>query len=139
MIAVSDTGVGMSEEVKERCFDPFFTTKEGGTGLGLSTVYGIVKQHEGNIWVYSELGKGTTFKIYLPKTEKPVDDIKKEMLGEIPKGSETVLLIEDNARVRQATSHMLRFLGYKVIETSNGNQAIELAREYQENMKKKFT
>jgi len=130
MLAVSDTGAGMTEEVKERCFEPFFTTKEGGTGLGLSTVYGIVKQHGGNIWVYSELGKGTTFKIYFPKTQEPVEDIKKETYVVIPKGNETILLIEDEKKVREITALMLKSLGYNVLEASNGDEAISIAKEY---------
>ncbi len=133
IIAVTDTGVGMTEEVRDRCFEPFFTTKESGTGLGLPTVYGIVKQSGGNIWVYSEVGKGTTFKIYLPLVEEPLDYIKKEVYSiEIPKGNETILLVEDDENVRKTVSSMLQSCGYKVLVASSGNEAISFCKEYGE-------
>jgi PAS domain S-box-containing protein len=131
-LSVSDTGVGMSFDTKEKVFEPFFTTKEKGkgTGLGLSTVYGIVKQCEGNIWVYSEPGHGTTFKIYLPRVEEKLDPIlKQEELDYLPKGNETVLLVEDDPLVRDLAHRLLIGQGYKVLEASNGEEALRVAQE----------
>jgi PAS domain S-box-containing protein len=132
MLSISDTGVGMTKEVQERVFEPFFTTKEmgRGTGLGLSTVYGIVKQSGGNIWVYSEVGKGTTFKIYLPRVDEPLDERRKEVIGEIPCGSETILVVEDEMAVRKLAVRLLEKLGYKVLEASDGGQAFLLCERY---------
>ena len=132
MLAVSDTGVGMDEETRARIFEPFFTTKAKGkgTGLGLSTVYGIIKQTGGNIWVYSEPGQGTTFKVYVPAM--PADakvaatGIKKE---DIPTGSETVLLVEDEDVVRGLAVKILEAAGYKVLEARRGEEAIKLCSE----------
>src|SRR5437016_102215 len=106
VLAVSDTGIGMNDETQARIFDPFFTTKEKGkgTGLGLSTVYGIVKQSGGNIWVYSEAGRGTTFKVYLPQMEAAAATREEpEQESRIPGGSETILLLEDEETVRKLT------------------------------------
>ena len=133
MLSVSDTGVGMTSEVKERVFEPFFTTKEKGkgTGLGLSTIYGIVKQSGGTIWVYSEPGQGTTFKIYLPRVCEEVDALpSREDTSPLPKGRETVLLVEDEASVRVLAARALREQGYSVLEATNGNEAMGIAREH---------
>jgi CheY-like chemotaxis protein/two-component sensor histidine kinase len=126
LISVSDTGAGMDEKTREKIFEPFFTTKEigKGTGLGLSIVYGIVKQHGGYINVYSELGKGTTFKIYLPLIESVAEQIKPSVAVAVTGGSETVLLAEDDASVRRLTKAALEEFGYKIIEAEDGEDAI---------------
>ncbi len=132
MLSVSDTGCGMSPEVKELIFEPFFTTKEEGkgTGLGLSTIYGIVKQSGGNIWVYSEPGRGTTFKVYLPRVEEETDALPvQDHTDHLPKGNETVLLVEDDPSLRALAARVLRYQGYKVLEATNGHEAIGIARE----------
>lgn len=134
MLSISDTGVGMSPEVKERIFEPFFTTKERekGTGLGLSTVYGIVKQSGGNIWVYSEPNQGTTFKVYLPRVDEPLEELREEAIREIPRGSETVLVVEDDETVRKLAVRLLRKQGYKVLEASDGGKALILCEQYKD-------
>src|ERR1039457_2380570 len=118
MLAVSDTGVGMDTETLEHIFEPFFTTKEEGkgTGLGLATAYGIVKQNAGSIWAYSEPGRGSTFKIYLPRSDEPVSQVGQAMPR--PKstaGSETVLVVEDEHGVRSLVCKTLAAQGYKVL------------------------
>ena len=132
LIAVTDTGSGMSEEVRRRAFEPFFTTKAmgGGTGLGLSMVYGFVKQSGGNIQIYSELEQGTSVRIFLPlaeavQTSGELASGSAEM-GAMPRGSETILVVEDDARVRRVTAARLRSLGYEVIEADNGAAAFPL-------------
>jgi CheY-like chemotaxis protein len=135
MLSVSDTGLGMSPEVRERIFEPFYTTKEKskGTGLGLSTVYGIVKQSSGNIWVYSEPGQGTTFKIYLPREEEPLEEIgEKVVKGELPRGNETVLVVEDEEEVRKLAVRILQKQGYKILEASQGNEALFICEQHEE-------
>jgi signal transduction histidine kinase len=132
-LSVSDTGVGMSQEEKEKAFEPFFTTKGKGkgAGLGLSIVYGIVKQSNGNIWVYSEPGRGTTFKINLPRTEEELDTFRKRAETDFfPGGSETVLLVEDDELVRDLANRLLKQLGYKVLVAVNGEDALHVAREH---------
>jgi CheY-like chemotaxis protein len=129
MIAVTDNGTGMSESVRQRIFEPFFTTKEvgKGTGLGLSTVYGIVKQSGGNILVYSEVGHGTTFKIYLPRVVEP--DGTEELKDSSPRlalGAETILLVEDEELVRSLSRQVLESCGYSVIEAGDGVEALEI-------------
>lgn len=126
-LSISDTGVGMTQEVREQVFEPFFTTKEKGkgTGLGLSTVYGIVKQSGGNIWVYSEPGKGTTFKIYLQSVDEPLEELREKMVGEeLPRGKETVLVVEDEEKVRTLIVEILGRQGYRVLEASHGDEAL---------------
>jgi PAS domain S-box-containing protein len=134
MLSVSDTGVGMTPEVKERVFEPFFTTKEigKGTGLGLSTAYGIVKQSGGNIWVYSEPAQGTTFKVYLPEVEEPLTELKEVVVKELPRGNETVLIVEDEETVRKLAMRMLKGLGYRILEAPEGGRALLLCEEFKE-------
>jgi two-component system, cell cycle sensor histidine kinase and response regulator CckA len=133
LLDVTDTGTGMDEETQAHIFEPFFTTKEKGkgTGLGLATVYGIVKQSGGFVWVYSELGKGTSFKIYLPRvdeTETLAGTAK--ISAEIPAGTETVLLTEDEQDVREVAREFLESGGYKVMEAKNGQEAMEIAAQH---------
>lgn len=134
MLAVSDTGVGMTPEVKEKIFEPFFTTKEmgKGTGLGLSVVYGIVKQSGGNIWVYSEPGQGTTFKVYLPRLDEAVEELReKAAKEEIPRGSETILVVEDEEPVRKLAVRVLQGQGYRVLNASQGDDALLICKQHQ--------
>jgi two-component system cell cycle sensor histidine kinase/response regulator CckA len=133
MITVSDTGVGMAPEVRDQVFEPFFTTKEKGkgTGLGLSTVYGIVKQSSGNIWVYSEPGKGTTFKIYLPRVDEPAEELKEKVVGEeFPCGSETIVIVEDDEEVRKMVVRILKKQGYTVLEGGDGDEAYDASKQH---------
>jgi CheY-like chemotaxis protein len=122
----------MSSETEAHIFEPFFTTKEAGkgTGLGLSTVYGIVKQSEGYIWVYSELGKGTTFRIYLPRIDEQVLADRDVITAAIPRGTETVLLVEDDPALRGLLREMLEEGGYTVLTARDGPQAVETARRH---------
>ncbi len=128
LLSVSDTGVGMDAATAERIFEPFFTTKElgTGTGLGLATVYGVVKQHEGFIHLYSELGRGTTFRVYLPASSGAAEPRPPKRDEQIPKGTETILLAEDNEGLQEAAKEMLERLGYKVIVASNGADAVQV-------------
>ena len=127
---VSDTGCGMDEQTRSRIFEPFFTTKEQdkGTGLGLATVYGIVKQSGGYIWVYSELGQGTTFVIYLPATEIATETPRDvERSGELPRGSETILVVDDDSLLLEVTCDMIKGSGYAVISAGSPQEAVRLA------------
>jgi len=131
MVVVSDTGAGMDEPMMAQVFEPFFTTKPpgSGTGLGLATVYGTVKQSGGYIWVYSEIGRGTTFKVYLPRTDSDVE----ALVGEPPPpsrvsapGHDTILVAEDEAVVREMVTAALERLGYRVVVASTGEEAVRL-------------
>jgi len=133
MLAVSDTGCGMDERTKSRIFEPFFTTKPAGrgTGLGLSTVYGIVKQTGGNIWLYSEPGKGTTFKIFLPAIAALPEDIGKVAPAEaVRRGAGTVLVVEDDEQLRRLTHRALDAQGYTVLVADRGGTALDIARRH---------
>jgi PAS domain S-box-containing protein len=132
MVAVRDTGVGMTEEIKARLFEPFFTTKEvgKGTGLGLATCYGIIKQSGGGISIESESGKGTTFRIYLLRVDqKPKMRSEPDEMGYLPQGTETVLVVEDNPSVRDVIACTLRELGYTVLDAPTGEEGLHAARE----------
>jgi two-component system, cell cycle sensor histidine kinase and response regulator CckA len=133
MVAVTDTGVGMSAATKARIFEPFFTTKEKGkgTGLGLSTVYGIVKQSGGYVWVYSEPGRGSTFKVYLPRVDAPAQGPPTPREAKTLAGTETILLAEDDEILRRLTKGLLEKAGYRVLEAENAALALALARAHQ--------
>jgi two-component system, cell cycle sensor histidine kinase and response regulator CckA len=128
-LVVTDTGMGMDAETKRRIFEPFFTTKAKGkgTGLGLATVYGIVKQSGGSIGVYSEPGQGATFKVYLPRTEEAVAREVAIVADRMPRGSETILLVEDEEAVRFLSRDLLERQGYHVIDAVDAEQAIAVA------------
>ena len=133
MLSVSDTGTGMTEEVKAHLFEALFTTKpEGkGTGLGLATCQTIVQQSGGHIGVYSEVGKGTTFKIYFPRVDKPLDiSARLIQTGPLPRGTETLLVVEDEPSVRHLAASMLEAQGYNVLHASNGQDALQVAHEH---------
>jgi two-component system cell cycle sensor histidine kinase/response regulator CckA len=135
MLSVSDTGAGMTPEVMERLFEPFFSTKEKdkGTGLGLSTVYGIVKQSGGDIWVYSELGKGATFKIYLPRVDEPLEELREKVLGDqLLRGRETILLVEDEEDVRKLALRVLERQGYEVLAARDGDEALLICKQHKD-------
>jgi two-component system, cell cycle sensor histidine kinase and response regulator CckA len=130
-LTVEDTGHGMDAETRARIFEPFFTTKElgKGTGLGLATVYGVVKQSGGCIWVESEPGKGARFEVYFPLVYEPEDRLRPEKTVSVSShGAETVLIVEDEDAVRELASEFLKSAGYTVFTASNGQRAIELAK-----------
>jgi PAS domain S-box-containing protein len=133
MLAMSDTGCGMDAETQARIFEPFFTTKElgKGTGLGLSIVYGIVKQSNGYIWVYSEPGRGTTFKIYLRRVDESPETLAPgKSKGDLPRGTETILLVEDEQAMRTMARVFLESKGYAILEARSGQEAMEIARQH---------
>jgi CheY-like chemotaxis protein len=129
MLAISDNGIGMDEATRSRIFEPFFTTKEigKGSGLGLATVYGIVKQNGGHVWVYSELEHGTTFKIYFPCADHKLGAAPEVHTDELPprRDGVTILLAEDDAIMRRLTRKMLEEHGYRVVEAEDGKAALE--------------
>ncbi len=133
MIAVSDTGTGMDAETRQHIFEPFFTTKEKGkgTGLGLATVYGMVKQNGGDIWVYSEPGSGTTFKLYFPMVEEPADSERGKPSETHRPGGETLLLVEDERSVRELTVRILERLGYHVLSAESGEEALRVSSSFE--------
>lgn len=132
MLAVTDTGVGMDAETKAHIFEPFFTTKEAGkgTGLGLAMVYGIVKQSSGNVWVYSEPGRGTTFKVYLPRVDAPAAEIRRRSVPVRASGNETVLVVEDEDGVRRLAERILRRVGYQVLVAQSGAEALAVCERH---------
>jgi CheY-like chemotaxis protein len=132
MLAVSDTGEGILPEVFPHIFEPFFTTKEvgRGTGLGLSTVYGIVKQSGGSVWVYSQPGRGTTFKVYLPRIEEPATVVVESLQHPATSGAETVLLVEDEPALRDLIKIALVKNGFTVLDVGNPADAIKLCRQH---------
>ncbi len=134
LLSVSDTGTGMNAETQAHIFEPFFTTKAQGkgTGLGLATVYGIVKQSGGFIWVYSELGRGTSFKIYLPRVDQPLERVGGTRAApEVPRGTETILLAEDEQDVREVAREFLESGGYTVIEARDGAEALKRVEQHE--------
>jgi two-component system cell cycle sensor histidine kinase/response regulator CckA len=125
-LQITDSGVGMDEETRARAFDPFFTTKQDGTGLGLAAVYGVVRQSGGHIWVYSEPGLGTTFKLYFPVTEDvPAASVRVPETGSY-EGNEVILVVEDTDMVRSLVASALRSYGYEVIAVSGAEEALAL-------------
>jgi nitrogen-specific signal transduction histidine kinase len=135
-VSVTDTGIGMEKNIQGRIFEPFFTTKEvgRGTGLGLASAYGIVKNHNGMIRVYSEVGHGTTFRIYLPATSKPLQQ-EPAKKGRVMKGSGTILLVDDEPAVAAVGKDMVEKLGYRVLLAAGGEQAISIYRQHRKTIR----
>jgi PAS domain S-box-containing protein len=133
-LSVTDTGTGISKEMQRSIFDPFFTTKEAGkgTGLGLSTVYGIVKQSGGHVWVDSELGRGACFTVYLPRVKKVIAPVMSAKVEKEPRGTETILVAEDEGALREALCGYLRNLGYTVLGADSGTEALTVASQHEE-------
>jgi CheY-like chemotaxis protein len=133
-LTVADTGAGMTADVRERAFEPFFTTKgpQQGTGLGLSTVYGIVQQHDGLLHLRSQPGEGTTFEIYLPEGARRAAPSAGEITAPAPRGRETILLAEDEDHVRRAVLRILGGAGYRTLAAANGLEAVRLLRDQTE-------
>jgi CheY-like chemotaxis protein len=138
LLSISDTGHGMNEEVRSRIFEPFFTTKKlgEGTGLGLALSYGIVKNHGGYITCYSEVGAGTTFKIYFPAAQNPSGSGRQghsaAQEAPAPGGKETILIVEDEAAIRKLAARLLGSVGYRVLEASDGLDALEVYERYRD-------
>ena len=141
MLAVSDTGCGIDAAIKTRVFEPFFTTKASGkgTGLGLATVYGIIKQSGGNIWVYSEVGRGSTFKVYLPRVDEAKEEAASVASSVVPQGTELILLVEDEDQVRAILKQILEGQGYQVLAASNGEEALSISRDLELDIKLMIT
>jgi two-component system cell cycle sensor histidine kinase/response regulator CckA len=133
VLSISDSGFGMDAETVSHIFEPFFTTKEKGkgTGLGLATVYGIARQNGGDIWVYSELGAGTVFKVYLPLTTEALQEPAPARVANRGAGGETILLVEDSAALRELTKVILMRDGYNILEAEDGVAAMEVSTRYQ--------
>jgi len=131
-LSVTDTGQGMTQKIQDHIFEPFFTTKSvgKGTGLGLSTIYGIVKQSQGSIWVYSEPGKGSTFKIYLPALDPPSQEAPSGAGAVLERGNETILLVEDEIGLRDLVQELLEDQGYKVLSAANSFEAMQVCSTY---------
>jgi two-component system, cell cycle sensor histidine kinase and response regulator CckA len=132
MLAVSDTGAGMTQDTQARVFEPFFTTKElgRGTGLGLSMVYGIVKQSGGHIWIYSEIGHGTTFKVYLPRTEETAEPAStRQPAASSIRGTETILLVEDDQALRELVQSILDGCGYSIVAPKDSQEAKNICEQ----------
>lgn len=136
LLSVSDSGTGMDAQTMERIFEPFYTTKElgQGTGLGLATVYGIVKQHNGYVFAESEVNRGTTFRVYLPVGAGPAETHKEILACEVRGGTETILLAEDNEDLREAIQEILKSLDYRVLLAANGEEALRLFLQHQESI-----
>ena len=132
LVSVSDTGHGMDSDTQKRAFEPFFSTKThgAGSGLGLAMAHGIVRQHEGLVHLYSERGVGTTIKLFWPSTERPAAAVGPKLDGPVPKGQETVLVVEDEARVRQLAARVLQAAGYTVLTAGDGNEALEVFAQH---------